>query len=331
MTAAAAQQPLVTVVIATYRSRRDHLTAAISSALGQSWPALEIIVSDDSPDDALRTFVDGFRDPRLRYRHNAPPLGVARNHWRAFGESRGEYLAVLNHDDWWAPNFVERLAGALQRQAQAVLAFCDHWVIDASGQRLDAETERNSVAWGRAQLAAGLHLPFVELVARQTVPMAMGALFRRAALPAVLPAAAGPAYDLWLSYLLCRGGGGAWYVPERLSAWRSHDTNLTSQGGLSWLHGSATCWQAMASDPGCAAVRAAARRRASRAYTTCAGRAWAQGRFGDCERYAWRALAHGPTVRSLAACLLPLLPMRLAPRRWARDRSRGADVAGAAR
>lgn len=311
-------RPLVSIVIATYRSRRDHLSAAIVSALGQTWREIEVIVSDDSPDDGLRGFVAAFRDPRLRYRHNAPALGVARNHWVSFGEAKGEYIAVLNHDDWLAPTFIERLAGVLRQQPEVALAFCDHWLIDTQGRRLDAESARNSDAWGRMQLAAGLHRPFATLVGEQTIPMAMGTLFRRSSLPADLPPDAGPAYDLWLTYLLCRGGAGAWYCSDRLSAWRTHVGNLTSQGGLSWLHGSATCWHAMAKDRRFAAVRRTARRKAALGYYGCAVRSWADGRRGDCVRYALRSLNALLTFKGLAACVLPLLPTRLAPLRWTR-------------
>lgn len=311
-------RPLVSIVIATYRSRHDHLSAAIGSALAQTWREIEVIVSDDSPDDGLRHVVAAFGDARLRYRRNTPALGVARNHWSAFGHARGEYIAVLNHDDWLAPAFVERLAEVLGRQPEAALAFCDHWLIDARGRRLDAESARNSAAWGRLRLAAGLHRPFVTLVAEQTIPVAMGTLFRRSALPAVLPPDAGPAYDLWLAYLLCRGGGGAWYLPERLSAWRTHPDNLTSRGGLSWLQGSAACWQAVANDARFAAVRHTARRKAALGYHGCAVRSWVDGQRRDCVRYALRSLDARLTFKGLAACVLPLLPRRLAPPRWTR-------------
>ena len=312
MSAPAEGTPLVSIVIATYQSRRDHLSAAITSALGQTWDAIEVIVCDDSPDDSLRTWVQQFRDPRLYYRHNSPPLGVARNHWVVFHEARGEYVAVLNHDDWLAPTFVAQLAQALQQQPGAVLAFCDHWIIDVRGRRRDAESDHNSGVWGRAQLTPGLHQPFPGLIVQQTIPMAMGTLFRRSALPAVLPAEAGPAYDLWLAYLLCRGGGGAWYVRKRLSAWRTHADNLTSGGGLAWLRGSATCWQAMSRDALFRAPHPCTRRKAALGYYGCAVRAWRDGQRLACAGFALQSLRARLTLRGLLACLLPAMPLRLA-------------------
>ena len=106
----AVDRPLISIVIATYKTRRDHLSAAIASSLAQTWCAVEVIVSDDSPDSGMRSVVAEFEDARLRYRHNRPALGVACNHWLSFDEACGDYIVVLNHDDWLAPTFVERLA-----------------------------------------------------------------------------------------------------------------------------------------------------------------------------------------------------------------------------
>ncbi|MEY8688537.1 MAG: glycosyltransferase family 2 protein [Leptothrix sp. (in: b-proteobacteria)] len=303
-------QALVTVVIAAYRSRPDHLHAAIASALAQTWSALEVVVSDDTPDDALAALVASFGDDRLVYRHNRPALGVARNHWACFEAARGEFVVVLNHDDQLEPTSVWRLALALKAEPRASLAFADHWVIDADGLRLQAETDHNSAAWGRATLAGGLHQPFLDLVARQSIPMAMGAMFRRAALTVACPPSAGPAYDLWLAYLLARDGGGAVYVPERLSAWRTHSSNLTSQGGLDWLLGSATAWEAMAGDPLAASVAPLARRHAARWFYVCARRADRAGDRQAARRHAQASWRSRPSWRGLFVLLASLRQAR---------------------
>lgn len=299
---------LVSIVIATFRSQPEHLAAAIASALGQTWREVEVVVTDDTPDDSVAAVVAGFDDPRMRYRRNLPALGVAANHAAGFAAASGQYLAILNHDDTLMPTFVATLAGALDAQPRAVLAFCDHWIIDAQGARLETQTALNSQHWGRAALAPGLHRPFIELVANQSVPMAMGALFRHRDLPAGWEVVAGPAYDLWLSYLLGRGDAGAVYVPERLSAWRTHDDNLTTQGGLDWLRGAAECWRAMARDPSCVTVREQARRRAALAFQACAQRAWRSRHRLECARFAARSLREKATLRGFAALALAAWP-----------------------
>jgi len=286
--------------------------------LSQTCNDLEIIVSDDSPDDRLRNLAMSFSDPRLRYRHNQPALGVACNHWACFRESRGEFISILNHDDWIAPHFVDRLTDRLRRSPQAVLAFCDHWLIDDHGQRLHEASDQTSAIWGRDRLAAGLHQPFYDLLAAQTIPMAMGTVFRRSALPDDLPEDAGPAYDLWLTYLLARCGAGAWFEPERLSAWRVHEGSLTSEGGLAWRLGAASCWHRISQDKAMGSIAMFARRKAAEGFYGCSLRCWIEGLREDGVRNAVRSLSIQPTVKGAMACLLPLLPRRLAPARWSR-------------
>jgi len=303
--------PLVSIVMTAYRSDSEHFALAVDSARAQTCKSLEILIGDDSPDDSLRELVDQRNDDRLHYLHHAPPLGVAGNHWAAFERARGQYIVVLNHDDWLAPAFVATLVTALQRHPQAVLAFCDHWVIDHGGHRQADATERTAAAWGRAGLAAGMHCPFGGLLVAQTIPMAMGTMFRRSALPAQLPVHAGPAYDLWLTYLLARTDGGAFYVPERLSAWRDHAANQTSAAALPWLQGAADCWQAVANDPALAGIRTAALGKAASGYGACAVRSWRNGKPLACARFALRSVRARVTLRGLGLLLLPLLPVRL--------------------
>ncbi|MBW4554158.1 MAG: glycosyltransferase [Aphanocapsa sp. GSE-SYN-MK-11-07L] len=301
-------QPLVTIPIAAYKTRPDHLTTAIKSALGQTWQNIEVIVSDDSPNPSLRAVVEQFLDPRLRYRHNFPGLGVARNHLLCFREAEGEYIAVLNHDDFFAPTFIERLVEPLIEHPALSLAFCDHWVVDADGQRLVPETEQTTKDWGRLALMEGIHRPFFDLLAAQTIPMAMGAVFRQSLLPSLLPAKAGPAYDLWLTYLLCQESYGAYYVRDRLSSWRSHPENITSRGGLDWSYGAAECWRTVANDARLASIRPIARRKAASAFCCCAVSSWRAGQRGRCFSFGWRSLRMSPTIKGFATLCLPVVP-----------------------
>ncbi len=302
------QQPLVTIPIAAYKTRPDQLSAAIESALNQTWLNIEVIVSDDSPEPSLRSVVEQFSDPRLSYRHNSPGLGVNHNYWLCFAEAEGEYIAVLNHDDLFAPTFIERLVSPLIIHPELSLAFCDHWVIDADGHKLIPETEQTTEHWGRLNLQEGIHRPFFDLLVTQTIPMAMGTVFRRSLLPNLLPEEAGPAYDLWLTYLLCQESHGAYYVRDRLSCWRSQIGSLTNQAGFDWLYGSAKCWQTVAKDARLVSIQRVAKWKAARAFCSCAVSAWRSGQRGRCFSFGWRSLQMMPTFKGLATLCLPMVP-----------------------
>ena len=122
-----------------------------------------------------------------------------------------------------------------------------------------------------------------------------------------------PAYDLWMAYLLCREGHGAYYVKERLSSWRAHAGNLTSQGGSDWALGTAECSRTIANDARLESVRPIAKRKAAQAFFGLAVNSWTAGRRSDCWTNAWRSLWLEPSWKGLVATCLPILPRHLAP------------------
>jgi glycosyltransferase involved in cell wall biosynthesis len=308
-------QPLVSIIIAVYKPKSDHLLAALDSALVQTLDDIEVLVVDDSPTDTLKGIVNALRDPRVLYEHNSPALGVAENHWHAIRKARGEYISFLNHDDCLEPGFAATLYNELVREPAAVLAFCDHWIIDNEGRRQLIETDRNSIIYGRATLGSGLHLPFGNLLLTQSIPMAMGAMFRRVALPDKLPKHAGPAYDLWITYLLARTGGGACYVPERLSAWRIHGSNISGSGNISWLLGSAMLWETLVYDSSITLNHGSVKRKAAQGLLSCATRSWLVGNRRDCLRFSVRSLRLMFSFRAAAMFLFSVfIPAKLISR-----------------
>jgi len=95
----------VSVVIPAYNAA-DCVGHAIRSALGQTRPPLEIIVVDDGSTDRTASVVESFGPPvRLERKPNGGPAS-ARN-WGA-NLARGEWLAWLDADDWWAPTKLEK-------------------------------------------------------------------------------------------------------------------------------------------------------------------------------------------------------------------------------
>jgi cellulose synthase/poly-beta-1,6-N-acetylglucosamine synthase-like glycosyltransferase len=304
-------RPLITIPIAAYKTRPDHLSAAVESALAQTWEEIEVIVADDSPGESLHLVVDAFRDSRLRYRHNSPRLGAGANYWSCLAEAKGKYVAILNHDDLFSPTLLEKLAPHLVHDTGLALAFCDNWVIDENGHRLVEASDRLEAQWGKSNLREGVHRPFFDLLASQTIPVAAGTVFRRSLIARIPPPQVGPAYDLWLAYLLCRDGYGAYHVADRLSSWRMHAASLTSKGGADWSRDTALCWQTVSRDENLSSIHKVACRKAARAHASCALSLRLSGQRRDCFECGLNSLKMEVTWRGLAACLLPMLPKRL--------------------
>jgi glycosyltransferase involved in cell wall biosynthesis len=311
----------VSVLVAAYKEDA-YLELALRDALGQTHAAVEVIVSDDAASDATRVLVDRLGDARLVYRANPVRLGAAGNHRAALEAARGEFVTVLNHDDRWEPDFLESLLAPLVADPTLSLAFCDHWVIDAAGKRLDEATDANTVQWGRDRLLAGRQESFPRLVVNQSIPLAMGAVFRRATInPADLPGDAGPAYDVWLTYLLSRAGGGAWYVPRRLTNWRVHPRSQTAARAIDWTVGGIRFWEAAIADPAFAPHRDEIRRSLALGYRSLAVTHLRAGDHPAARRVARLALRHRwADPRTWAVLALACAPQAVAGRLLRRNR-----------
>ena len=121
---------LISIGIPTY-NQASFLRQAILSVLRQSWQEFEVIVVDDCSTDGTPDVVREFKDPRIRYHRTARNLRPPKS-WNVCAKLvRGDYFAVLPHDDVYLPGFLETMAGALQRNPEVGFAQCAFYVVDA--------------------------------------------------------------------------------------------------------------------------------------------------------------------------------------------------------
>lgn len=96
----------VTAVIPTF-DRAAMLAEAVSSALGQEGPGLELVVVDDGSTDDTPAVLERFGDTRLRVaRTENRGVAAARN--LGVSMARGRYVAFLDSDDMWLPGKLAR-------------------------------------------------------------------------------------------------------------------------------------------------------------------------------------------------------------------------------
>ena len=116
--------PPVSVVVPTYNSPAL-LRATLDSVFAQTFADFELVVIDDGSTDDTPAMLASIADPRLRVVRQANAgIGHARN--RGIDESRGTYVALLDHDDLWHP---EKLATqvAFLREHPDCAGCCTPW------------------------------------------------------------------------------------------------------------------------------------------------------------------------------------------------------------
>lgn len=100
---------LVTVIIPTY-NRKPFIARAIESVLNQSYPHIELIVVDDGSTDDTRSLVETYTGIQYVYKQNGRQAS-ARN--AGLSIANGHYIATLDSDDAWDPDFIDICVNAI--------------------------------------------------------------------------------------------------------------------------------------------------------------------------------------------------------------------------
>jgi glycosyltransferase involved in cell wall biosynthesis len=213
-------------VVMTAYNEEEWIGDAVASVLAQTHRELELIVVDDGSSDGTVAALDAYRDdPRLRLieQENAG-LSAARNTGIEAGET--EWVAFLDSDDLWMPNYLEVVDAALAERPDAGFAYVDAWRLDVNGlffrdsamarQNPPDEPPREPVEFLRMLIARGNFI-FVSATARREALEKAGNF--NTSLRSVED------MDLWIR-ILAAGYGGV-RAGERLAIKRDRPTSMS--------------------------------------------------------------------------------------------------------
>ena len=123
---------MITVVIPLY-NKADCIATALNSVLAQTYQDFEVVVVDDGSADDGAAIVERYTDPRIRLIRQANAgVSAARN--RGIAEAQGEYVAFLDADDEWMPEFLEEIV-TLQQEFPECKAQATTYVQCQNGEK----------------------------------------------------------------------------------------------------------------------------------------------------------------------------------------------------
>ncbi len=120
------------VVIPLY-NKEKHIAGTLRSVFAQTCADYEIIVVDDGSTDGSAAVVESLHDPRIRLIRQANAgVSAARN--LGIAEARGEYIALLDADDEWRPEYLATIAALIRKYPQCDVFATNYSHVDSNGK-----------------------------------------------------------------------------------------------------------------------------------------------------------------------------------------------------
>jgi len=129
-----AETPTVSVVIPAYNAAWC-VGKAIESVLAQEFKDHEIIVVNDGSTDDTPTVLGRFGDTIRVVDQPNGGMSNARN--AGIRQSRGEFIAFLDSDDWWQPSKLGRQVELMRARPEVGFCSCSARVEDRDGRLLN--------------------------------------------------------------------------------------------------------------------------------------------------------------------------------------------------
>jgi glycosyltransferase involved in cell wall biosynthesis len=216
--------PLVSVLVPNYNYAK-YIDKTLESALRQTYPHFEVIVCDDGSSDNSCEVIEGFvqRDSRIKLVRK-PNGGVASALNAAYQESKGQVVCLLDADDVWLDNKLQRVLEIFRLDPKCGFAIHNVIQIDSQGNYIKPTPmfQRLASGWlGESALENG------GLV--DNIPPASALSLRREVAELIFPL--NPAFRRNADSLIFRFAPFITAIgshPEVLSQFRLHGTNTTS-------------------------------------------------------------------------------------------------------
>jgi glycosyltransferase involved in cell wall biosynthesis len=211
--------PLVSFVVPAYNTEK-FLADCVDSILKQEGNYdFEIVIVDDASTDGTEKVARSYTDKRIRYIRHATNQGAFVTINEAFENARGKFIARIDSDDRYRPNFLALTLPILQQNPEVGMVYGDIAMIDANGTIM---THGGHVQRGDRPVKGNELIPLLE---KNYVP-APTVIARREAWADALPIPHGFSFCDWF---LSVGIAKKWeffYIDQVLADYRIHTQNM---------------------------------------------------------------------------------------------------------
>ena len=126
-------QPLITVITPCFEDEAT-LPMALASLVAQTVENWECIVVDDGSGESIAPIVEAFGDRRIELLSFSSNLGRSVARQRALERARGEFICMLDADDWYFPKKLEAQLAVMEENTELAAVSTGLAVMDEDEQ-----------------------------------------------------------------------------------------------------------------------------------------------------------------------------------------------------
>jgi len=133
-------------VIITTKNRKNYLKQAIDSVLSQTYKNIEIIIVNDGSDDGTNDYLKKFlNNEKILIITNETSMGA--NYCRNLGikNSKGDYLAFLDDDDFWDKDKLKKQVQVIESDERIGIVSTGFYLVDENGKIMLAFPRKNEI------------------------------------------------------------------------------------------------------------------------------------------------------------------------------------------
>jgi len=112
--------PKFSVVIPLY-NKSNYIKKAIESVCAQSFEDFELVIVNDCSTDNSLEIAKTYNDPRIRFLEHSENKGLSASRNTGIKNTSAQYIAFLDADDSWKPQFLEKINFLITEYKQADL------------------------------------------------------------------------------------------------------------------------------------------------------------------------------------------------------------------
>ena len=128
----------ISILVPMYETKPEFAREMIDSVLDQTYPHWELILADASQSNLVKDTVSEYTDKRIKYHRLEKNAGISENTNEALRYAEGDYVGLLDHDDFLTPDALFEMVSCLENAAKngktVAFLYSDEDKCDSTGQ-----------------------------------------------------------------------------------------------------------------------------------------------------------------------------------------------------